>query len=259
MESRIRHIFLPLLAVILMTAGETFAQEHKERRYIRSGNKSYEALEYGEAESKYREAIVKNETSFEAGFNLGDALYKQERFEEAENILQALSKHPLLTPEQKAKLHYNLGNSQFQQQKLKEALESYKQSLLNNPADLEAKHNLAYVQKLLEEENQDGGGGNNNDPQDDPEQSENENDDSGNQEESKGDPDQDNQDQNDEGDEQGDRNERPKPEPQERPEAAISQEDAEQMLEAIQRQEDRTREKLDEKRKAESAPSGKNW
>ena len=44
---------------------------------------------------------------------------------------------------ERAEAFYNLGNAQFKQQKYKEALESYKQSLRLNPADQQAKYNYA--------------------------------------------------------------------------------------------------------------------
>lgn len=262
MCSRGRYIFLIVFAAALTAAGELFAQAHPERKHIRSGNKTYETLDYTGAEEKYRDAMMKSVGgSYEAAFNLGDALYKQERFEEAESAFKQLSEAGGLTQEQLAKTYYNLGNSQFQQQKLKEAQESYQNSLINNPADLQAKHNLAYVQKLLEEqENDGGGGGNDNNQQDQQDQNQDQNQDQeqNNDSENQSDPEQNDQNQ-DNPDQGGEQDQPDKPEPQQQPEPNISKEDAEQMLEAIQRQEDKTREKMDEKKKALGAPSGKNW
>ena len=64
---------------------------------------------------------------------------------------------------------YNLGNAQFKQQKYKEALESYKQSLRLNPADQQAKYNYAYTKRLLDD-NKDGGGGGDDDKNQDKDQ-----------------------------------------------------------------------------------------
>ncbi|MBR6813556.1 MAG: tetratricopeptide repeat protein, partial [Tidjanibacter sp.] len=140
------------LVLLLCACGSLSAQMFPERKHIRSGNKAYEALDYAAAEQEYRQAQIDTPSSPEAAFNLADALYKQERYEEAENTLKALTEKPeLLTAEQAAKVYHNLGNAQFQQQKLNEALESYKQAQRINPDDLETKYNLAYTKKLLEE------------------------------------------------------------------------------------------------------------
>ena len=49
---------------------------------------------------------------------------------------------------------YNLGNCQFRQQKLDEAITMYTQALLLRPDDLEAKQNLEYCWKLKAEQRQ---------------------------------------------------------------------------------------------------------
>ena len=260
MKNKDTYLSMLVLSVLMIFAGgELFAQAHPDRRHVRSGNKAYESLDYSKAEEEYLKGEMKSlGTSYEAKFNLGDALYKQERYEEAESTFKQLSEMGHLTAEQKAKSFYNLGNSQFQQQKLTEALESYQNSLINNPSDLQAKHNLAYVQKLLEQQQDDNQGGGQDDKEEQ-QSDEEQNNDSGKQEESQSDPDQDNKDQDNKDQQEDDQQPEKPDQPEPQPEAAISKEDAEQMLEAIQRQEDKTREKLDEKKKAEGAPSGKNW
>ncbi len=139
-----------LLVFLVAGCWQAAGQRYPERRHIRSGNRDYEKLDYVAAEEKYRTAVSKNDASFEAAFNIGDALYKQEWFDEAENAFGKLLENKTLTGQQTAKTLYNLGNAQFAGQKLKEAAESYMRSLIINPNDLEAKYNLAYVQKLLD-------------------------------------------------------------------------------------------------------------
>lgn len=248
------------LLVVVAAAGccDAFGQLHPERKHIRSGNKDYEKLDYGASEGDYRTAVSKNPASFEASFNLGDALYKQERFEEAENTFNGLLEETLMTGQQAAKAFHNLGNTQFAQQKLKEAEESYMRSLALNPDDLETKYNLAYVQKLLEDQ-QGGGGGqddqndqqgdNNQDNRNDPDGQ------SGDSDPQEGDRDEDKEDRQDgEG-----QDPQEKPEAQQQREGAISKEDAAKMLESMQQQEDKTRDKVNEKQAATTTKSGKNW
>lgn len=250
-----------VLFIALAAAGccEAYGQLYPERKHIRSGNKDYEKLDYGAAEGDYRAAAAKNPASFGASFNLGDALYKQERFEEAENTFSGLLENTLMTQQQAAKAYHNLGNAQFAQQKLKEAEESYMRSLALNPDDLETKYNLAYVQKLLEEQQ----GGGDGDGQDDQNQDGNDNQDQQNNPDGQNgdnDPQEGDRDQDQDGkQDQQDQEQQEKPEAREQREGAISKEDAAKMLESMQQQEDKTRDKVNEKQATATTKSGKNW
>ena len=89
----------------------------------------------------------------EAYFNLGNAIYEQQRFEEArESYEKALvfSK----TKIEMAEVSYNIGNTFMAEKKWEDAIKYYKQSLRNNSKDLDAKYNLAYAQEMLAEEQQ---------------------------------------------------------------------------------------------------------
>lgn len=291
-----------LLAVLLVRCGDAFAQDYRERSSIRSGNRAYEEQDYKGSEEKYRAALEKQPASYEAAFNLGDALYKQGRYEESSQVFDSLSKSPLLSAEQMSRVYHNMGNALFAQQKLQEAAESYKQSLRARPDDLETKYNLAYVQKLLEDQQQNQQ--NNQDNQNNQSQQDDQNrqGDSGqnqqNQHQQNGDDGQDNNDegqndrnnddrnrqgdndnnngQNDRNDQNGDGdrrqdNDRPDNGSGDNPdrrdgdghrqprEGQISREDAENILDALQQQEDRTREKVNAQRAVGVAASGKNW
>ena len=268
MKSNLRHIsvFLLLLAV---GCSEAYAQMYPERKHIRKGNKDYEALDYGASEGDYRTAAMKNPGSFEAMYNLGDALYKQERFEEAENTFKGIidnSQQYLLDEARAAKVFHNLGNAQFGQRKLKEAAESYASSLIYNPSDMETKYNLAYVQKLLENEQQ--GGGGNDDQNNDQNQDQNQGGD-GNNDQNQDKNDQQGDQKEDQGDDQKDKGGEDKNDQQNQPdkpsvnppkrEGAMSVADAEKMLESMQQEEDKTRDKVNEKQAVTTTKSGKNW
>ncbi len=55
-----------------------FSQE--DRTHIRKGNKLYEKENYVEAEQSYLRALEINNQSTKAEYNLGNALYKQNKF-----------------------------------------------------------------------------------------------------------------------------------------------------------------------------------
>ena len=129
----------------------------QEKKFIRQGNNSYSDKDFEESELKYRKALEKKSTSFDAAFNLGDALFKQDKFEEASKQFEnlAVSEHSKVDI---AKAYHNLGNSLLQtkdekgQPKLEEAVEAYKNALRNNPKDNETRFNLAQAQKMLKKQ-----------------------------------------------------------------------------------------------------------
>ena len=148
----IRHTIITCL--LLLAAGMAAGQKYPERRDIRSGNKFYGKAEYSEAEISYRKALEKQPDSYEANFNLADALYKQKRYDEAAGLNEQLAADSARL-DNAASAYFNQGNALFQQRKLQEALEAYKNSLRLNPADMEAKFNYAYKKKLLDKDKND--------------------------------------------------------------------------------------------------------
>ncbi len=263
-----------LVTMTLLSAG-LYAQQHPERRHIRSGNRAYEELEFEKAEQAYRKAAVKTPGVAESEFNLADALYKQGRYEEAENTLKTLtSKENSLIPAQAAQAYYNLGNAQFAQQKLSEALESYKQSLRLNPDDKEAKYNYVYTKKLLDQNNNQNQNNQDNNDQNQNQDQNNQNNPDQNNQNGDGNDNQNNQDNsqspndnrgqdnnnNNGQDGQGEDNPTPPSKGGQSPQkSGISQQEAEQILNAIQGQEDKTREKVDAQKAVAVGRSGKNW
>ena len=120
----------------------------------RKGNTQYETGNFIDAEINYKKALAENADLLEAQFNLGDALVKQERFDEA---LEAFDKVSASTENQKLKANalHNKGNVLLSQQDLEGAIESYKDALRVNPKDHETRYNYAYVKNLLDQQQQD--------------------------------------------------------------------------------------------------------
>ena len=139
---------------IVLTLGSFFSLiAQSERKMTRNGNTNYETGNFIDAEINYKKALEKNSDLLEAQFNLGDALVKQERFDEA---LEAFEKVSASTENQnlKADALHNKGNVLLSQQDLEGAIESYKDALRINPKDHETRYNYAYVKKLLDEQQQ---------------------------------------------------------------------------------------------------------
>lgn len=141
------------LSVILLLFSSLCLLAQTEKAHIRKGNKNYNSSNFESAQTDYLKAVSKSPESFEAAFNLGDAMFKQEQYEEAVKQFETLSKLELEKVD-KAKVYHNLGNSYLMSQKLEESVEAYKNALRNNPSDKETKYNLAYAQYMLKKQQQ---------------------------------------------------------------------------------------------------------
>jgi Ca-activated chloride channel family protein len=151
---KISGIELLRVAFILMLLWCTFAlNAQTDKKFIRQGNREYNKNNYSDSEISYRKASDKNTQSADAIFNIGDALYKQNKFEEAgKQFTENISKND--DKAKKSAGYYNLGNSLLKANKVEESIEAYKNSLKLNPASSETKYNLAYAQDLLKQQQQ---------------------------------------------------------------------------------------------------------
>jgi Ca-activated chloride channel family protein len=133
---------------ILFLSVNAFSQGGRE--YVRAGNKLYKENRFKDADSLYRMGML-DTASYKSIFNLGDALYKQGKYNEAADMFGAVAKknQDLLV---RAHAYHNLGNSYLGAKKYKESIEAYKNSLKLNPSDEDTRYNLAYAQKMLKKE-----------------------------------------------------------------------------------------------------------
>jgi tetratricopeptide (TPR) repeat protein len=286
MKQKSLHIIFTVLTLLCVTT--LSAQKMPERGLVRKGNRLFDKERYTQSADAYQHALNHDSTSFEARYNLGNTMIRraiadttayadpqssaakmsQGFISQAEGLLQAAAADSLRTADERADAFYNLGNSQFIQQKLQEALKSYRQSLVLRPDDMEAKYNYALTKKLLEQQQQQQQDQQNNDQNQDQQQDENQNQDQnqqGNNNQNQ------NQDKNDQSDNKQDKNEdqqgggdqEQKEQPQQpqgqKPKSGMSEEQQQQLLNAIQAQEDKTQEKLDEKKKGIIIRGKKNW
>lgn len=226
-----------------------------DRHDVRAGNRKFRKGDWKAADISYRKALVKDSTSVPANFNLANTLYRTENYDEAAKTMEKI-KDSAPSSANAADYFYNVGDIAIAKKDWQGAVTAFKESLLRNPGDLEAKENYIYAKKMLENQ-QNGGGGNGQDNQDN---QQNKNDQNG-----KGDQNQDqnkdkNQDQN-----QNDQNNQPQPNnqsgQQDGQQMKISPQQAQQMLRAIQAKEKETQDKVN-KEKAEALKSRqkeKNW
>ena len=248
MRALVRYV---AIVVMLLVCGEVSAQQMKERGLVRSGNREFKREQFEKSVDSYQRALQHDSTCFEAKYDLPSALYRTERYEKAEKTLQAIVGDSTRTELERGEVAYNLGNAQFAQKKYKEALSSYRQAMRCNPADEDAKFNYAFTKRLIQQQEQQ-------------QQQQQQNQDQQNQDNKDQNQDQNQQNQNQQNQQdqqQQPQNQEGKEEQQEggqRPEGAMTPEQQEALLQAIQAEEDKTQDKLKEKAGI-LIRGGKNW
>ena len=243
-----------------------FAQVDK--RDVRRGNADFRKENYKEAEIDYRKALVKDSLSMAANYNLANTLYREGDMEQAGKVLERIKEVAPSTPSA-ADYYYNLGDVAIAKQDWQGAVDAFKNALLLNPSDMDAKENYIYAKKKLEDQqNQQNQDNQNQQNQDNQDQNNQDNQDQGqnNQDNQDQNNDQNQDDQNDQNkdndqnDQNKDQNNNQNKDSQGQ-EPKITPQAAQQMLQAIQAKEKETQDKVN-KQKAEALKSrqkDKNW
>lgn len=247
-------IFLLLMSAAVMSA-------QPDRRYVRSGNRDFRKGDFKSAEIEYMKAVAKDSTSTAANYNLANTLYRQGNFEQAGKKYEAL-KETVSAPSQAAAVYYNSGNAASESKDWQAAVEAYRQSLLLNPGDLDAKENYIYAKEMLKNGGDNGQQGQDDKDQNQEDQNQDQNED--NQDGNDNDKEKDSPENNDDGQDnrQNDGNDNSQDgEDSQGRQPKITPQAAQQMLQAIQAKEKETQEKV-KKEKAEllkSRQKEKNW
>ncbi|WP_430814860.1 tetratricopeptide repeat protein [Carboxylicivirga sp. RSCT41] len=244
--------YILFISALLFGTFKINAQD--ERRFIRSGNSHFTDSAYLESEIEYRKALDKTGNSFEGQFNLGDALYKQEKFNDALDQFQILAGTET-DPQRLSQVYHNIGNSYFAMQKFQESVEAYKNALRNNPDDNGSRYNLIAAQKMLQQQQQDQ---QNQDQNKDQDQQEQQNKDQQQQQQDQQ-QDQNKDQQQQQQDQQEQDQQKNQQNQQQRPEEQMSKEDAQRLLNAIQQDENELQKKLRKAKAAQQTKTEKNW
>lgn len=233
--------------------------EREARENVREGNVLYNQLKFSEAEVAYKKALSKTPNYPKASYNLGNAIYQQNRNKEAVAQFEILEK---TAPDKmsKAEAYHNMGNSFMKEKQYDKAVASFKNSMRNNSKDEETRYNLALAQELLEEQNQD-----NKDNKDNKDK--NKDDKNKDQKDKEGGDDEKKEDKNDEKDKGKDKEndksdqkkDQDKKDQKPRPNQ-LTPEQMKQLLEAMNNEENKTQKKLNaEKTKGKKIKQEKDW
>ncbi|MDX9728418.1 MAG: tetratricopeptide repeat protein [Bacteroidales bacterium] len=230
-------------AVICLAIISPTLYGQEEREYIRKGNRLYKKGEFAGSEGMYRRAEKQTGSGNDAIFNLGDALYKQNRYSEASAEFNRAAKAGETDSLKRADGLYNLGNSLLKEQKFGESINAYISSLKLNPDNLQAKYNLAYAQDQLKKQ------------EEQQQQDQNKNQDGQNKDKQDQNKDQEQKDNQDQQNEQQDQQQQ-----QQQQQTAISREDAKRLLDALAANEKETQDKVQRDKAAKAKVRViKNW
>ena len=135
------------------------------------GNRLYRSGQFRRAAEAYQRRVAAGDTSAAARYNLGTALLRLRRWDEARPLLEAAAS-VRRAPELRQRASYNAGNADLEpvfrrkvtepdarRERLQRAIARYKDALLARPGDADAKWNLELAQRLLDREEQRSGGG----------------------------------------------------------------------------------------------------
>lgn len=237
-----------LIAVICAAAISPSLHGQEEREYIRKGNRLYRKSEFAGSEGMYRLAEEEGKSSGDAVFNLGDALYRQNRFGEAAEEFSRAVQTGEADSLRQADGFYNLGNSLLKEQKFSESINAYINSLKLNPDNIQAKYNLAYAQDQLKKQEEQ--------QQQDQDQNQDQNQDKQDQQ------DQQNKDQDDNKDQEQKQqdDQQQQQQEQQQQQSSMSREDAKRLLDALAANEKETQEKVQREKAAGARVRViKNW
>ncbi len=208
-------------------------------KHLLKGDQAYFEQNFEQAELNYRRAL-EQEKSTQGTYNLGNATYRQERFDEAIAHFKEAA-DGANDDAGKSRAFHNLGNAHYQAGQFEESVEAYKNALRLNPGDLSTKQNLFRAIRKLpppkpEQQPQQG------DKQDNQEQQEqDQNQQNQNQQNQQPQPQDPNQSQ-DQSQPQEDQNQPAKQPPQQTQD--LSKEEASKLLEIMDQEEQKVQEKL---------------
>ena len=151
---------LILIIIFSIIVNQVFALNYG--KVIKNGkaNSKYNEEEFEMSEKLHTENSIQHPDDTNIHFNLGDAYYKTEKYDEAITEYKNSLRDDRVD---KSNAYYNIGNAYFQKQDYIKALENYKNSIIYEPKNIDAKYNYELTKQFLQmqqEQEQEGQGEN---------------------------------------------------------------------------------------------------
>lgn len=139
-------VFLSVLMALLFG----FVHADSFNGMVKKGNSAFTGGDFQKALEFYRQAEAERPETPELQYNIGSALYKEGKYEEAVDKLEKSFTTGDIHNE--ARGHYNLGNVYYRTGDYQKAIASYQKALELAPEDIDAKYNLELARKMLKEQ-----------------------------------------------------------------------------------------------------------
>ena len=144
-----KKISVIVVFLILFLAQNCFALTYEKVLKNNNAQKAYEKEEYAKAEELFKQSSIEYPEEGRIHFNLANAHYKNEKYDEAITEYKASLKNENID---KAQVLYNIGDAYFQQQDYQKAIEFYRDSLIENPDDADTKYNYELTRQYLQQQ-----------------------------------------------------------------------------------------------------------
>jgi tetratricopeptide (TPR) repeat protein len=207
------------------------------------GIKYYNKDSFQDSEKKFSDNAIRYPDDSRLHFNQGNAQYKNGKLEDAEHSYNLTLKNQDFHERSKA-LH-NLGNVKFQQKDYKKAIGNYRDALIEDPQNMDARYNYELAARMLQRQQQE-------------KQQQNKNDENKDQEKKEQQKDQQQDQQDDQQKQQEDKEQQQKQEQQDMKKDQ-KKEDAEKMLKALLQKEKEEMKKEKRKMNVDKVKRGKYW
>lgn len=145
--------FTVIFSILMISIGQS-VNAQSSYDLIKKGNQQFEQKKYTDAEVNYRKTITSGKNVKEGSYNLGNAYFKQGKYDEAAKQYESAGALKSLSKDEVSKIYHNLGNAFLKEQKYEESINSYKNALKANPKDNDTRYNLAYAQSMLQQQQQ---------------------------------------------------------------------------------------------------------
>jgi len=239
-----------IILLIIISAMVCFAGPHRDNN---RGISQYNEQKYQEALTSFREAETSEPEQPQLTHNVGLTLYRLNEFEES---LQELEKSYEKSEDnqRKADIQYDMGNAAFMNDSLTNAILHYRKSLEIDPENKDAKYNLELARAILKEFSEKQQQQNQSGQQQQQEQQQNQNKDQQEQQQQQKQEQQAQQQEQEEKDEQEQEEQQQRQNPED-----MTEEEAEQLLDALEDDEQDLQEEKIKQKGGRSRQSKYNW
>lgn len=138
---------------ILLLCCSLPSSAQKEDALIRSGNRYYKQKQVDQSLKQYEEAVKKAPGNPTANYNLGNARFRKNNYNDAANSYNASVEHTTDKAMQEKGL-YNKGVALVKQQKLQESIDAWKNALKLDAGDEDARENLQKALQQMKQQQQ---------------------------------------------------------------------------------------------------------